>query len=163
MNKSVLTLFFVIATGLLLYPPLQFCSNGCYPLTNHGWIFDIPFLNSVDYARLAIYIVIVAIILAAINWIIGRGYSSATTENNVDEDLLSIVLEPTLLKISEDVAFFRTQGMSEKDAENIINEMKSTFPKIVHPYLSITIKNVYKLPNQDVILLAKKSKIMDGN
>ena len=156
MRKSFLVIASILGIGLMLYPPLQSCwGNGvCMPLNEHGWIFKLPFLREVDYSRLATYIFLLIFIVLIINWIIGKTSLNLQPKSDVDEDMLLIVIKPTLLKISENVAYFRTQGMSEKEAIKLIEETKETLPKIVHPYVLSTVKNVYKLSMNDVEILA---------
>jgi hypothetical protein len=156
MRNSFLVIASILGIGLMLYPPLQSCwGNGvCMPSNEHGWIFKLPFLREVDYSRLATYIFLLIFIMLIANWIIGKNSSNLQPKSDVDDDMLLIVLKPTLLKISENVAYFRTQGMSKKEALGLIEETKETLPKIVHPYVLSTVNNVYKLSMNDVEILA---------
>jgi hypothetical protein len=127
MRKSIFLIGSILGIGLMLYPPLQSCwGNGvCVSTNEHGFIFKLPFLREVDYSRLATYIVLLAFIVLISNWIIGNTSSKSMPKNDVNEDMLLLVIKPTLLKISENVAFFRTQGMSEKEAIELLRMIAS--------------------------------------
>lgn len=158
--KRFLQICTVAVLAVVLYPPLQYCNGaGACISSGHGWLFDLPFLRTVDYSRLALYCVIILLAGAIIALFLPPSRKTFSSSNSNSEDLLFETLKPTLLKISEDVAMFRSNGMDFDDALRIIIEANETLPKISHAHILLTVKHVYQLPMADVHELARKSTL----
>lgn len=160
-NKKLFLKIYLIGQLLVIaYPPLQFCNgSGACISTGNSMIFSIPFPSTIDYSKIILYSFGVLVLSILIGVIFKEKNEKLKYEMGNDEELIFETLKPTLLKISEDVAMFRTQGMTENEALEIMQEVKKEMPKISHPYIVSTVKNVYKLPMSDVEELSKKSRI----
>lgn len=158
--KKFLQIYTVAVLGVVLYPPIQVCNvAGACISSGHGMLFDLPFLSTIDYSKLVLYCVAMLLISIIITLFLPTSRKTSSSHNSNHEDQVFEALKPTLLRISEDVAMFRSHGMNINDALQIIKESNQVLPKESHPYILSTVNHVYQLPMSDVHELAKKSTL----